>query len=177
MNQKQLGAVLILIGIVLASLVYLAKTKEDKYINEIVLKNNGSCFLDDGSCLHADRNYGWYITGGILAGALIVLGIYLVHFNRTEQLLKENQEQVTHALEEVKHKDEFSAFLAGLSEDEQKIIKAVYAQDGIKQSTLRYKTGLSKATLSLVLKDLEKKGIISKKAAGKTNQVYLIKKF
>lgn len=180
MNQKQIGAVVIIVGIVLAVFVFMAKIREDKALN-LLISQQGSCYLDDGTCLHEDRSYTLYIIGWVLSGALIILGIYLIVFDKTQKMLAEQQVTVSTALKEAKkqekEKDEFKAFLSGFSKEEQNILKAIKEQDGIQQSTLRFRTGMSKTTLSLILKSLEERGIISRKQSGKTNEVYLRKKF
>ena len=176
MNQKQVGIVTIIISIVLVLLIFGAKAKEDYYISQLV-KEDGTCVLDDGYCLHEDRSYTLYIAGGIIAGALAILGIYLIFFDRTQTVLAEHQVKISSALKEATKKDEFTAFLSGFNKDEQEVIRAVKEQEGIHQSTLRYKTGMSKTSLSLTLQSLEERDIIKRKASGKTNEVYLRKKF
>ena len=177
MNQKQIGIIIAIIGILLVVFVYMNKVREDQYIKEIMKQSNGSCFLEDGTCLHADRTFTIYIIGGSLAASMVILGIYLIFFDRTQTVLAEHQVKISSALKEATKKDEFTAFLSGFNKDEQEVIRAVKEQEGIHQSTLRYKTGMSKTSLSLTLQSLEERDIIKRKASGKTNEVYLRKKF
>ncbi len=176
MNQKHIGVILIIVGVVMAGFVLVVKTNEDQNIR-LLVNEQGSCFLDDGTCLHDDRDYTMYLFGWALSIALIIFGVYISVFDKTQEVLAEHQVKVSSALKEAKQKDEFHAFLSGFTDEEKSILKAVKEQDGIKQSTLRYKTGISKSTLSLILKELEEKDIIKRKPAGKTNEVYLRKKF
>lgn len=171
---------MLIIGVLLAGSVTFVKIREDAVLDKLI-DAQGSCYLDDGTCLHDEANQAPYIIGWVLSGILVIFGIYIGFIDKTQQVLAEHQIKISSALEEAKkhekEKDEFSAFLSGFDEDEQKVLKAVKEQDGIKQSTLRYKTGISKSSLSLLLKSLEEKEIISRKEAGKTNEVYLRKKF
>ena len=180
MNQKHIGIILIIIGILMSGFLFISKSKEDQYIKEIMLQNE-SCFLEDGTCLHADRDITIYILGAIISASLTILGVYLIFFDKTQKILSENQILISEALVEAKrsekNRDEFAAFLSGFNVEEQKILKAIREQTGIKQSTLRFRVDMSKTALSLALKSLESRKIISKKASGKSNQLFLIKKF
>ena len=180
MNQKQIGTIILIIGILMAGVIYLNKLKEDKHINDYIAEQ-GTCYLADGTCLHADRDISLYIIGWILSAALVILGFYLLIFDKTQKILAEHQVKVSSALKEAqekeKEKDEFNAFLAGFNENERTVLKAIKEQDGILQSTLRYRTGFSKTTLSLLLKSFEDKGIITRAESGKTNKVFLKKVF
>lgn len=180
MDEKQIGAIILIIGILLGVFIYMAKAREDNVIKTFV-KEQGTCYLEDGTCLHDDRNYTFYIFGGVLSAGLIVLGIYLYFFDKSQEILKEHQVKISSALQEAKKhekdRDEFSAFLGSFNEGEKKVLKAIYEQDGILQSTLRYRTDMSKTSLSLILKSFEEKKLISKEPSGKTNKIHFIKKF
>jgi uncharacterized membrane protein len=179
MNQKQIGIILIVIGILMSIFVFYVKVENEQHI-ALLVSETGTCFLKDGTCMH-NQGQILYILGWVLSASIIILGIYLIFFDKTQKVLAEHQVKVSRALEEAKkqdkEKDEFKAFLSGFNEDEQKILLAIREQEGIQQSTLRFKIGMSKTSLSLLLKSLEDRGIISRKESGKTNQVFLKKKF
>lgn len=176
-NNKQLGTILIILGLAIAGLAIAAKIKEDFYIETLVDAAGGQCILESGYCLHQDRNWTGYIIGWILGGIATALGIYLLLFDKSYQAFTKQQQAFAKEVKQAKKKDEFTAYLAGFTPEEQNILKAVHEQDGIKQSTLRYRTGMSKAMLSLMLNSLEKRDVVSRKTAGKTKEVYLRKKF
>jgi DNA-binding MarR family transcriptional regulator len=176
MNQKQIGKIIIILGILLFVFLFYIKAQEDQYI-QVIIDDQGSCYLDDGTCLHDDRDFTLFYVGGALAVLLLSLGIYLIYFDKTQKLLLQQHKEVSSALKVSKEKDEFNAFVSGFGEPEQRILKAVHDQEGIKQSTLRYKTGMSKTSLSLILKHLEERDIISRKESGKTKEIFLKKKF
>ncbi|MGM5481577.1 MAG: helix-turn-helix transcriptional regulator [Nanobdellota archaeon] len=179
MNQKQIGIIVVIVGIILAVMVGMLQNEQHDLAMQ-TLGETGSCITPEGDCLH-QQNLVLYIIGWILSAALVVLGIYLIFFDKTQHNLYEQNKEVAEALKEARkqavEKDKFSSFLEGFNEDEQKVLKAVHVQDGIQQSTLRYKTGMSKTSLSLLLKNLEEREIISRQPSGKTNKVFLKKSF
>ena len=56
---------------------------------------------------------------------------------------------------------------------EQRVIKTVREQPGITQNTLRLRANMSKAKLSYVLQELEKRGLIKRIKKGKTLSIHL----
>ena len=65
MNQKNFGILLILLGLIIIATVFFAKLKEDAYLEKIIANNDDNCYLDDGTCLHDERNFTAYYLGGI----------------------------------------------------------------------------------------------------------------
>jgi uncharacterized membrane protein len=179
MNQRYIGITLIIVAILIGVFVGVTKANHAKLIWELA-GETGSCFNEEGTCLH-EQNNTLFVVGWSLSGALLLFGVYLAIFDKTQRVIAEHQVKVSSALEsamkEDKKKSQVDAYLAGFSDDEQNVLKVVFEQQGIQQSTLRFRTGLSKTSLSLILRDLEERNVISRKDSGKTKQVFTIKKF
>ncbi len=148
--------------------------------SKAVYDEAGECIHDQGDvCPFQELNkfsiYGYIITG--LLFLFFGLGIYLLFFEKSQEILQKTQETITKDLKESRKKDveeeRFNTLLKGLDEDERKAITAVREQDGISQSTLRLRTEMSKSKLSIVLKGLEKKELITKVPEGKINRIYM----
>ena len=102
------------------------------------------------------------------------LGIYLLFFSTSEDaILKRLEEEKNMKIEE----DKFGLVLKVMDENEQKVLKAIKEQEGITQSTLKFRTDLSKAKISQILTGFEKKRLIKRELKGKTYAVYLMENF
>ena len=102
------------------------------------------------------------------------LGIYLLFFSTSEEaILKRLEEEKNMKIEGEK----FDLVLKAMDENEKKVLKAIKEQDGITQSTLKFRTDLSKAKVSQILTDFEKKHLVKREAKGKTYAVYLAENF
>jgi len=169
MNNRKLGILLIIIALLLFSITLYMNIKEDTIVRQII-KEQGSCFLEDGTCLHEDRGRALYIVVWIISAILLSLGCFLLFFEKSQKEIiatLEKQKQVQ------TQEETFAILLKGLHPDEQKVIQAVKEQDGITQQTLRLRTDMQKSKLSIVLDGLEKKGLITRRIKGKTKEVFL----
>ena len=102
------------------------------------------------------------------------LGIYLLFFSTSEEaILKRLEEEKNMKIEG----DKFELVLKAMDDNEKKVLKAIKEQDGITQSTLKFRTDLSKAKVSQILTDFEKKHLVKREAKGKTYAVYLAENF
>ena len=92
-----------------------------------------------------------------------------------------SEEAILKRLEEEKNikveQNKFELILKAMDENEQKVLKAIKEQDGITQSTLKFRTDLSKAKVSQILTDFEKKHLVKRELKGKTYAVYLAENF
>ena len=130
-----------------------------------------NCKYDASTCPQADGNVSFpdsTAIGIVILGVL--LGLYLLRSDATQRtILKElNGKRMQMSGDERR-----ALIMSVLTNEEQKIISAVREQPGISQATLRLRTDMSKAKLSMVLKELEGRGLIAKTEDGKTNVVHL----
>ena len=99
------------------------------------------------------------------------LGIYLLFFSTSEEaILKRLEEEKNIKIAQNK----FDIVLKAMDDNEKKVLKAIKEQDGITQSTLKYRTDLSKAKVSQILTDFEKKHLVKRELKGKTYAIYFV---
>ena len=109
-----------------------------------------------------------------LISFISALGIYLLFFSTSEEaILKRLEEEKNRKVEQ----DKFELVLKSMDENEKRVLKAIKEQEGITQSTLKYRADLSKAKVSQILTDFEKKHLVKRELKGKTYAVYLIENF
>lgn len=179
MNNKKIGLIIIMVSVVALigfSYIVIQLNKVIQQNIDLAVDNEGKCVHDPekGVCPYeakARLSFPVYFTA-ILIIMILFFGVYLF-ITKKPQLKIERPEQI----KAEKKSDKFKIILSALNEDEQKVMTAVKEQDGIKQSTLRIRTDMSKTKLSLVLKDLEKRNLIRKVSKGKTNQIFLKRAF
>jgi predicted transcriptional regulator len=59
-----------------------------------------------------------------------------------------------------------------LKEDEAKILRIIYENEGITQDSIHFRTGFSHSKISMIMKKLEEKDLIIRERFGKTYRVY-----
>jgi uncharacterized membrane protein len=164
MENRKLGGIIIIISIAVAFIVF-------GFMNQLNKTNKQlNCYPND-ECQRVESMLTLsHISIGIIS-FIFALGFYLVLFNRGEEAILERLEQEKNMkLKE----DKFSIMLKALDENEKNVLKAVKEQDGVTQSTLKYRTDLSKAKLSQILTDFERKKLIKRELKGKTYSIHLI---
>jgi len=167
MNNKKLGVVFLIISIIISfTLIYII-------MNLNTESRELGCFDNEG-CLEIESTFNiTHIAFGVI-GFILALGIYLIFFSKSEEeILKQLKENKESSLKEEK----FSLILKGLDNYEKKVMNAVKEQEGITQNTLRIRTDMSKAKLSYVLQDLEKRELIKRIKKGKTLAVFFKENF
>jgi uncharacterized membrane protein len=163
MNNKRLGVIFLVVSVLIAVImIYLIDGLYGRS-RELGCFDNSECKPIESSLSVAHLGFG-------IIGFIFALGFYLIFFSKGEEaILKRLEEEKKERSEEEK----FELILKGLDEYEKAVMKAVKEQNGITQNTLRIRTNMSKAKLSYVLSDLEKKGLIKREQKGKTLAVYL----
>ncbi len=102
------------------------------------------------------------------------LGIYLLFFSTSEEaILRRLEEEKSMKIEQGK----FELILKAMDDNEKKVLRAIKEQEGITQSTLKFRTDLSKSKVSQILTDFERKNLVKRETKGKTYSVYLTENF
>lgn len=165
MDNKRLGVILIVVCFLLGGLVF--------SFNSMINQQNEdacACSLTGSTCPMEEKSPWQTYVGIIILSAVAALGAYLIFFEKS-------QKEIISTLKKQKHlqieEEKFDILLKGMNKEEQRVIKAVKEQDGITQQTLRLRTDLHKSKLSIVLDNLEKKGLVKRISKGKTKQVFL----
>ncbi len=166
MDSKKIGITLMVLAVMLFGMVYAFLDNASKASTQ----NNCNPTKE---CQKAASLIGWSnIAFGIIF-SILSLGFYILFFNNDTHVL----ERIEKETKEKALSEKFSIALSMLDPAEQKVISAIREQEGITQSTLRIRTDMSKAKLSMVLSDFEKRDIIRRVPKGKTLAIYLKEKY
>ena len=163
MENKKLGLILIIIGLALGGIFMYYSSSLVQEGRELGCYSNEDCFGIENALSFS------HIAVGVFS-FIFALGFYLLFFNKTEKaILDKLEKDKNQKIDDMK----FDILLKALNPFEKKVVKIVREQDGITQNTLRIKADMSKAKLSYVLQELEKRGIVKRVAKGKTLAVHL----
>ena len=177
MEHQKVGFVIIAFTVLLAVVLSVYRVELEKSILSKVISKEGSQCLHEGNiCPYEELDSLTLPT--YLAIAVLVLmfgiGVYFSFFDKSQERVNQLATQLKEKeKQEIKKETAFSV----LNKDEQRIVKAIAEQDGIPQTTLKYRVGMSKTKLSLMLKELDKRGMISKKKREKLIAFILKKDF
>ncbi len=163
MENKKLGVLLVIIAVAVGSLFMYYSVNLGEQSREL------GCFPSQ-DCMTIERALSFtHIAVGIFS-FILALGFYLLFFNKTEEaILQRLEKEKNEKIEDGK----FEHMMKALDSYEQKVMKLIKEQQGITQSTLRIRADMSKAKLSYVLQELEKRGLVKRIEKGKTLAIYL----
>ena len=163
MDKRKIGGTILVLSLLLGFAVVFLINDSQQSGTEKGCFQNQECSIITATLTTSHLGIG-------LLFAFFSLGIYLIFFGRTEEaLLRQLQEQKEHLTRE----DKLKIISLLLSDNERKVFETILQQEGITQNTLRIKTDLSKAAVSQILADFEKKQLIKREAKGKTYAIYL----
>ena len=163
MENKKLGILLVIMSIVFGFFIIYYNSAMEGQSDQL------GCNLNDG-CQEVSSAISMSHIGFGFFGFMLALGFYMLFFNKTEQnILRRLDEEKNKQIEEEK----FSIIMRALDDYEKRVFAIVKEQDGITQNTLRLRSDLSKAKLSYVLQELERRNLIKRIPRGKTLEVHL----
>lgn len=167
MENKKLGFIILSFSVIATILAF-------GFMNVLGRQTTALQCYSTNECQRVESLIGLSHVAVGLISFIGALGIYLLFFSTSEEaILKRLEEEKNMKIEE----DKFEIVLKAMDDNEKKVLKAIKEQDGITQSTLKYRVDLSKAKVSQILTDFEKKNLVKREIKGKTYAVYLAENF
>ena len=167
MENKKLGFVIMSISIIASVLAF-------GFMGILGRQTSALQCYPTSECQRVESLMGLSHVAVGLISFIAALGIYLLFFSTSEEaILKRLEEEKNIKVGQGK----FELVLKAMDDNEKKVLNAIREQEGITQSTLKYRTDLSKAKVSQILTDFEKKNLVKREAKGKTYSVYLVENF
>jgi|AntRauTorckE6833_2_1112554.scaffolds.fasta_scaffold32821_1 uncharacterized membrane protein len=158
-KEHVVGILLIIVGISIGILFYNAQQAMSQAA-DAVLAAGGDC-TTEGTCLH-EQAANYLLLGAIPALIVMLLGVYIAFFFEvSEYKVSRNKDE------------QFELILRGLDSQQQEAMRAISKDDGVTQSTLKYRVSMSKSKLSQTLSELEERKLINRTPDKKTKRVHL----
>ncbi len=162
MNSKKVGVTLLVLSGVLLGIFVFSTQSLSTESEELGCFNNEECKPVQAAMSLTNFGFGFF-------GFILALGVYLLVFAKGEQailsILKKEKEVLS-------TNEKFAILLMGLDDFEKKVMEEIRKQEGITQNTLKLRVDMSKAKLSQVLTELEKKKLIARHPQKKTLAIF-----
>ncbi len=164
MDNKKIGFTLVVLSVILGLFAFQIISRYSATNNQLECMSPPGC-----QRVASVMNYTHLLVGVLFS--LFSLGVYILLFNSgsTEAILKRLEDEKDKKISE----ERFGLLMKTLDPNEQKILNILKEKEGITQNMITIKSGLSKATVSLILSNFERKGMIKRENNGKTYSVYL----
>src|SRR3989344_389067 len=163
MNNKKMAVLILALTLFLLGVFVMVIQSLNQEIEAL------GCFQQAG-CRTIETSLSVIHFAFVAFGFLFALAFYLLVFSKGEEAIVERLEKDT---ERKLGEEKYAILSKGLNEFEKNVLKVVREEQGITQNMLRLRVDMSKAKLSQVLQELEKKGLVKREPKGKTFQVFL----
>ncbi|MBI1969642.1 MarR family transcriptional regulator [Candidatus Woesearchaeota archaeon] len=162
MNNRKLGTVLLGLGLSAGTIFFLLQRQLSR-TNALLCTPTAECLSLNSYLTLTNIAIGIFV-------AILSLGFYLIFFEKGyEAILRRLEAEKNNMLKE----DKWKIIMGLLDENERKVLEAIKGQEGITQTTLRLRTDLSKAAISSIVTEFEKKKLIAREKKGKTYSIYI----
>jgi len=176
-SLKIIGIILIIVSVTVGIFGVWLKSYNDK-IAQTQINETGTCYLPDGTCIHATSDNIMYVAVGI-AVFLAALGVFLILKKKEPQKVVVKRIIEKQIVEKPAEKKE-PAFVEApktLGPESRQIFDIVKDAGGaVLQGEIVSKSGMDKVKVSRILDKLEMQGLIERRRHGMSNMVVLKKK-